>query len=153
MPLDSAFGEVSMAYGLNHYLVDKPLRDTLKYFMSREPELAGLGEFVGRELYELAYRVDRMSWPVHVMWSVRGERSDTVLLDPSLRQAVDRLLYEFGVNKPPYIGGSWHEHFASINLVGDLVSLAYSQSQCRRPMPLEVRGGQREGLLQEACGA
>lgn len=72
MPLDSAFGEVSMAYGLNHYLVDKPLRDTLKYFMSREPELAGLGEFVGRELYELAYRVDRMSWPVHVMWSVRG---------------------------------------------------------------------------------
>ncbi|BAN89753.1 DNA alkylation response protein [Aeropyrum camini] len=108
-----------MAYGLNHYLVDKPLRDTLKYFMSREPELAGLGEFVGRELYELAYRVDRMSWPVHVMWSVRGERSDTVLLDPSLRQAVDRLLYEFGVNKPPYIGGSWHEHFASINLVGD----------------------------------
>ncbi|BAA79340.2 acyl-CoA dehydrogenase [Aeropyrum pernix K1] len=119
MPLEPAFGEVSMAYGLNHYLVDKPLRDTLRYFTSKEPDLAGLGEYVGTELYEVAYRVDRLSWPVHVMWSVRGERSDTVLVDPALRRAVDRLMYEYGVNRHPYVGGSWHEHFAGINLVGD----------------------------------
>ncbi len=118
MPL-SGFEDLSLAYGLNHYLVDRPLRDVLRYYLGGEPGLAGLGDYVGRDLYEASYRVDRINPPVHIMWSVRGERSDKVWLDPMHRRVVEDLMLSYRVNSYPFNGGSWHEHYAGINLVGD----------------------------------
>ncbi len=118
MPLEGP-EYLSMAYGINHYDVDKPLNDVLKYFLGKAPNLSGLGEYAGTVLYELAYRIDKMSVPVHVMWDVRGRRADVSWLDPMERLAIVELIEKYGVNKPPFTGGSWHEHHAGINLIGD----------------------------------
>ena len=119
MPL-AGIEDLSLAYGINHYLVDTPLRDTLRYYLGSEPALSGLGEYAGGYLYEVAYRVDRINPPVHIMWSVRGERSDVAWLDPSHRKVVKDLMLTYGVNKHPFQEeGGWHTHYASINLIGD----------------------------------
>ncbi len=118
MPLAS-MEAVSFAYGLNHYRLDKPLRDTLKYYLGYEPGLDELGFYAGREVYEVAYRVDRMSRPELVYWSPLGERVELAWLDPAERAVVEDLVYRFRVNARPFEGGSWHEHYAAINLVGD----------------------------------
>ena len=118
MPL-SGPEALSMAYGINHYRVDKPLRDVLRHYLGREPGFDRLGEYAGRDLYEVAYRVDRLSPPVHIMYDVRGERVDLSWLDPAERRVVRDLMLEYKVNSFPFNGGSWHEHYAGINLVGD----------------------------------
>ncbi|MCE4620073.1 MAG: acyl-CoA dehydrogenase family protein [Desulfurococcales archaeon] len=118
MPL-SGPEALSMAYGVNHYRVDKPLRDVLRHYLGREPGFDPLGEYAGRDLYEVAYRVDRLSPPVHIMYDVRGERVDLSWLDPAERRVVRDLMLEYKVNSFPFNGGSWHEHYAGINLVGD----------------------------------
>ncbi|MCE4628100.1 MAG: acyl-CoA dehydrogenase family protein [Desulfurococcales archaeon] len=118
MPLEGP-EHLSMAYGLNHYALDRDLKDVLKYFLGRTPDLNALGKYAGSTLYETAYRVDRMSPPEHIMWDVRGYRADVVWLDPMEREVVKRLMIDYGVNKPPFAGGSWHEHYAGINLIGD----------------------------------
>ena len=118
MPL-SGPEALSMAYGMNHYRVDKPLRDVLRHYLGREPGFDRLGEYAGRDLYEVAYRVDRLSPPVHIMYDVRGERVDLSWLDPAERRVVRDLMLEYKVNSFPFNGGSWHEHYAGINLVGD----------------------------------
>ncbi|MEB3862285.1 MAG: acyl-CoA dehydrogenase family protein [Desulfurococcales archaeon] len=119
MPLAS-IEDLSLAYGMNHYLVDTPLRDTLRYYLGSEPSLSGLGEYAGGYLYEVAYRVDRINPPVHIMWSVRGDRSDVAWLDPSHRRVIKDLMLTYGVNRHPFQEeGGWHTHYASINLIGD----------------------------------
>lgn len=118
MPLEGP-GHLSMVYGLNHYRLDKPLQDILRYYLGRRPELDSLGEYVSTIVYEAMYRVDRMSPPIHVMWNLRGERADVSWLDPMERRIIRDLMLDYGVNKPPFNGGSWHEHYAGINLIGD----------------------------------
>jgi Acyl-CoA dehydrogenases len=111
--------DLSLAYGLNHYIVDSPLRDVLKAYLGFEPDLRALGELAGRELYEVAYRVDRLSEPVLVTWGVKGDRVDSVWLDPAERLLLEKLMWDIGVNRYPFTGGSWHEHYASLNVIGD----------------------------------
>jgi len=90
------FSYLSNAYGRNHFDIDKPLQKILEYFDSKT-NLSELGSFAGRELYEIADHVDKRAKPVHVMWSINGERVDEVWLDPSLRWAIDKLVKEFNV--------------------------------------------------------
>ena len=118
MPL-TAIEDLSFAYGLNHYLLDRPLRDVLRYHLGREPDLEGLGSYAGREVYELAYRVDRLSQPLLVTWGAGGERVDRVWLDPMERRVLEDLAYRYGVNGMPFRDGGWHGFYASINLLGD----------------------------------
>ncbi|MCE4624890.1 MAG: acyl-CoA dehydrogenase family protein [Desulfurococcales archaeon] len=145
MPLEG-LEHLSMAYGLNHYSLDRDLRETLKYFLGYEPDLNALGKYTGTTLYEVAYRVDRMSPPELIMWDVRGERAEVTWLDPMERMVIRDLMLEYGVNKPPFTGGSWHEHYAAINLIGDpgvaciftiTIQTAYA---LRKYGPDEVRG-------------
>lgn len=112
------FSYLSNAYGRNHFDIDKPLQKILEYFDSKT-NLSELGSFAGRELYEIADHVDKRAKPVHVMWSINGERVDEVWLDPSLRWAIDKLVKEFNVNKFPYKEGNWYKHYASIYLISD----------------------------------
>jgi len=110
---------VSPAYGINHYTVDKPYRLLLRYYTGEEPDFKDLGGYVGSRVYEVAYRVDRLSEPVLVNWSYLGENPDIVWLDPMERVVLEDLVSRFGVNRHPFEGRSWHHHYAGIYLVGD----------------------------------
>ena len=113
------YGYLSNSYGRNHFEVDRPFQDILRYFAGKVPDLRELGSFAGKELYEVADYVDKTAHPRHVMWSINGERVDEVWLAPSERAALERLSRGFRVNAPPYRGGTWFDHFASIYLISD----------------------------------
>ena len=121
--MGSADGEpyrhLSNAYGKNHFEVDKPFQSILGHFTGKVPDLSSLGSFAGIELYEVADYVDKTGAPKLITWSIGGERVDEVWLDPSERRVLQRLMTEFGVNKPPYRGGTWFDHYASIYLISD----------------------------------
>lgn len=110
---------MSNAYGRNHFDVDKPLHVVLEYFTGKVPSLSSLGSFAGKELYEVADYVDKVAKPRLVTWGIDGQRVDAVWLDPTERLVLERLFREFGVNKPPYRGGTWFEHYAAMYLVSD----------------------------------
>jgi hypothetical protein len=116
---DEFYGHLSNSYGKNHFEVDKPFQLILRYFTGKTPDLHNLGAFAGRELYEVADYVDKVARPRLVTWSINGERVDGVWLDPAQRQALERLFKEFGVNRPPYRGGTWFDHYASVYLISD----------------------------------
>jgi len=118
LPLNGLEG-VSYAYGLNHYEVDRPLRDLMAVYTKLRNDLSPLGKYVGTEVYEVAYRVDAESLPRLVNWGVNGERADYVWLDPHERQVVRDLMLRYGVNRYPFQGGTWHDHYAGIYLIGD----------------------------------
>ena len=111
--------KLSMISDLNHFSIDKPLQDALKYYMGKVASLEPLGEYIGKVVYELAYHVDRRGRPELIMWDLRGDRADIVWLDPMERRVVEDLMLVYGLNKAPFSDGSWHEHYAGINLVGD----------------------------------
>ena len=117
--VDEFYGQLSNSYGRNHFEVDKPFQLILRHFAGRVPDLAPLGAFAGKQLYELADYVDKTARPRLVNWSINGERVDGVWLDPSERLALDRLFKEFAVNRPPYRGGTWFDHYAAIYLISD----------------------------------
>jgi hypothetical protein len=118
MDSEDVYGHLSNSYGKNHFELDKPLQLVLSYFGSA-PALGALGAFAGRDLYEVADYVDKVARPRLVTWGINGERVDGVWLDPAERQALERLFREFGVNKPPYRGGTWFDHYASLYLISD----------------------------------
>jgi hypothetical protein len=115
---NETYRHLSNSYGKNHFEVDRPLKLVLRYFRM-VPDLSALGRFAGKELYEVADYVDKVARPRLVTWSINGERVDEVWLDPGERGALDKLFREFGVNKSPYRGGSWFDHYASIYLISD----------------------------------
>jgi acyl-CoA dehydrogenase len=118
MPL-SGLEHVSFAYGLDHYSLDTPYRLMLKHFIGVEPDFKELGKYVGRDVYEVAYRVDRLSVPVLINWSATGSNPDVTWLDPMERKVLVDLVLRYGVNRHPFEGRSWHNHYAGIYLIGD----------------------------------
>ncbi len=118
MPLYS-LEPISLAYDLNHYSLDKPLQDILEVFSKNRHNFQDLGKYVGRDIYEVAYRVDSFNEPMLVNWGVNGKRAEVVLLDPYERKVLVDLVKKFEVNSHPFIGKSWHNHYASLYLIGD----------------------------------
>ncbi|ARM75513.1 acyl-CoA dehydrogenase family protein [Acidianus manzaensis] len=118
MPLKS-IEDISFAYGLNHYSVDKPLKDLLKTYTNLKNDFTELGRFVGSEVYESAYRVDLESRPRLVNWSANGERVDYVWIDPFEKFILNELIIKYGVNRYPFNNGTWHDHYTGIYLIGD----------------------------------
>ncbi len=118
MPL-SSLEHISLAYGLDHYSLDRPYRFMLKYFIGEDPDLKELGRYTGTEVYEVAYRVDRLSFPLLVNWSVTEKNPDISWLDPMERKVLVDLVSKFGINRHPFEGRSWQNHYAGIYLVGD----------------------------------
>ncbi|WP_069807785.1 acyl-CoA dehydrogenase family protein [Vulcanisaeta thermophila] len=113
------YGFLSNIYGINVYDADKPLQRVLQYFLGKIPSFHDLGVFAGRDLLEITDYVDKVSRPRHIMWDINGNRVDRVWLNPAEKWAIERLVIDFGINKPPYHGGSWHEHYAMGYLVSD----------------------------------
>lgn len=119
MSSENVYSHLSNSYGKNHFEIDKPLQLILQYFTGKVTKLSSLGAFSGRELYEVADYVDKIANPKHIMWSINGERVDDVWLAPSERVVLDKLFKEFAVNRSPYRGGTWFDHYASIYLISD----------------------------------
>ncbi|HXX72122.1 MAG TPA: acyl-CoA dehydrogenase family protein [Candidatus Acidoferrales bacterium] len=117
--MDDVYRHLSNSYGKNHFEIDKPFQAVLQYFLGRVPDLSQLGSFAGEELYEVADYTDKVAHPRQVMWSINGERVDDVWLNPAERWVLERLFKDFGVNKLPYRGKTWLDHYASIYLISD----------------------------------
>ncbi|MEM3832546.1 MAG: acyl-CoA dehydrogenase family protein [Thermoprotei archaeon] len=117
--MDDTYSYLSNVYGKNHFELDKPFRVILEYYIGKSVDFSELGKFVGKELYEIADYIDKNANPKHIMWSVNGERVDSVWLDPAQRWVLEKLLKEYSVNKPPYKEGNWHKHYASLYLISD----------------------------------
>ena len=118
MPL-SGLEPISPAYGPDHYTLDKPYRNLLRYHLKEDPDYSSLGRYTGTIVYETAYRVDLLSPPVLVNWSVLGDNPDVVLLDPMEKQVLLDLVTKYRVNTHPFEGRSWHHHYTGLYLVGD----------------------------------
>jgi len=118
MPL-AGLEPVSPAYGLDHYTLDKPYRNLLKYNIKEDPDYSDLGKYTGREVYETAYRVDLLSPPLLINWSTLGDNPDVALLDPMEKRVLLDLVLKYKVNTHPFLGRSWHHHYTGLYLVGD----------------------------------
>ena len=118
MPL-ADIREISLAYGLNHYLVDGSLRAVLGSHRVDHGILEPLGAYTGREVYEAAYNGDLRANPILANWSITGDKIDLAILDPLERRVLEDLVTVYGVNRHPFEGRPWHLHYASLYLVAD----------------------------------
>ena len=117
--MDDTYSHISNIYGMNHYEIDKPFQEILEFYAGKRLNLDRLGLYAGKELYEITDYIDKISPPVLKMWGIDGERIDSVLIDTMERQAIERLIKDFGINKPYFHGNSIIEHYAMGYLVAD----------------------------------
>lgn len=110
----------SYAYGKNHWQLEPDLRALLAQYWEdlpqHEEELSRFGEIAGGRAYEIADFVDRSAPPELVMHDLDGRRIDRARLAPAHLQLLRDIAY---INRPPYEGGSWHQHFAYGYLLAD----------------------------------
>jgi alkylation response protein AidB-like acyl-CoA dehydrogenase len=106
--------------GKNHWLLEPDLKAILsKYWPDlprQEPSLIEFGAMAGGRAYEVAEHVDRGATPILVMHDVDGNRIDRARLSPAHADLLKRIAF---INRPPYEGGSWHQHFAYGYLLAD----------------------------------
>jgi alkylation response protein AidB-like acyl-CoA dehydrogenase len=106
--------------GKNHWLLEPDLKAILgKYWPDWpqcEPALIDFGAIAGGQAYEVAEHIDRGAAPILVMHDVDGHRIDRAQLSPAHADLLKRIAY---INRPPYEGGSWHQHFAYGYLLAD----------------------------------
>jgi acyl-CoA dehydrogenase len=110
----------SYAYGKNHWLLDPDLKPVLRQYWKELPEnetrLAQFGATAGGPAYELADYIDRSAQPELVMFNLDGKRVDRVRLASNHASLLKEMAF---INRAPYTGGSWHEHFALGYLLAD----------------------------------
>lgn len=110
----------SYIYGKNHWLLEPDLKPLLKRYWKdysqKEDQLIRFGELAGGRAYEMADYIDRAALPELIMFDLDGNRIDRVRLDPAHLQLLKDLAF---INRAPYEGGSWHEHFTLGYLLAD----------------------------------
>jgi alkylation response protein AidB-like acyl-CoA dehydrogenase len=110
----------SYAYGKNHWLLEPDLKHILRRYWAglagRDEALSAFGALAGGRAYQVADWVDRAAPPELVMHDLDGRRVDRARLDPAHAELLIELA---AINRPPYEGGSWHEHFALGFLLAD----------------------------------
>ncbi len=110
----------SYAYGKNHWALEPDLPHLLsrywKGWTAHQAELERFGALAGGAAYRIADHVDKEARPVLVMHDLNGQRTDRVRLSPA-QEALNRELA--AMNRAPYQGGSWHQHFALGYLLAD----------------------------------
>lgn len=110
----------SYAYGKNHWALEPDLPSLLnrywKGWSAHQSELERFGALAGGAAYRIADHVDKEARPVLVMHDLNGQRIDRVRLSPA-QEALNRELA--AMNRAPYLGGSWHQHFALGYLLAD----------------------------------
>ena len=117
--MDDTYSHISNIYGMNHYEIDKPFQEILEFYAGKVLNLDRLGLYAGKELYEITDYIDKISPPALKMWGIDGERIDSVLIDTMEKQAIEKLIKDFGINKPYFHGKSIIEHYEMGYLVAD----------------------------------
>ncbi len=106
--------------GKNHWLLEPDLKPILSRYWpdlpKHESSLIEFGALAGGQAYEVAEHVDRGATPILVMHDVDGNRIDRAQLSPAHADLLKHLAF---INRPPYEGGSWHQHFAYGYLLAD----------------------------------
>ncbi len=110
----------SYAYGKNHWLLDPDAKPVLQQYWKELPQkedlLCRFGLAAGGPYYELADTIDRSSQPELITTGLDGKRIDRARLAPEHARLLKEMAF---INRPPYEGGSWHEHFALGYLLAD----------------------------------
>ncbi len=110
----------SYAYGRDHFQMDPDLAEVLGWSLGGKPEwidkLPAIGKIGGGRAYQVAAHVDREANPRLVMHDLDGRRVDRVELCPEHSALLTELA---DINRPPYEGGAWQEHFAYGYLIAD----------------------------------
>jgi len=100
-------------------ITSRPFKQLLRYFGYDGSQLSEVGDFAGKELYEVSDYVDKVARPKLVFWSSSGERVERVWLEPAERAVLERLVKHFKVNEKPYTSGDWFQYFCCVYLIGD----------------------------------
>jgi len=110
----------SYIHGLNHWQLEPDLRAVLERYWpaysQHEAEFERFGALVGERAYEIASWVDRSAVPELVMHDLDGCRVDRARLDPAHAALLKELAF---INRPPYEGGTWMQHYALGYLLAD----------------------------------
>lgn len=110
----------SYAYGKNHWSLDPDIKSILRQYWpaldKHETTLVDFGELVGGRAYQVVDWVDRAATPELVALDLDGKRVDRARLDPAHAQLLKDLAF---INRPPYEGGTWIQHFAYGYLLAD----------------------------------
>ena len=106
--------------GKNHWLLEPDLKAILRKYWPDLPQheaaLIEFGAVAGGRAYEVAEHIDRGAMPILVMHDVDGNRIDRAQLSPAHADLLKGIAF---INRPPYEGGSWHQHFAYGYLLAD----------------------------------
>jgi alkylation response protein AidB-like acyl-CoA dehydrogenase len=106
--------------GKNHWLLEPDLKAILRKYWpdwsQHEAALIDFGAVAGGRAYEVAEHIDRGATPLLVMHDVDGNRIDRAQLSPAHADLLKRIAF---INRPPYEGGSWHQHFTYGYLLAD----------------------------------
>jgi alkylation response protein AidB-like acyl-CoA dehydrogenase len=110
----------SYSCGKNHWLLEPDLKAILSQYWPDLPQheaaLIEFGEVAGGRAYEVAEHIVRGATPLLVMHDVNGNRIDRAQLSPAHADLLKRIAF---INRPPYEGGSWHQHFTYGYLLAD----------------------------------
>ena len=117
--MDDTYSYISNIYGKNHFDIDRPFQEILDFYLGKHLNLSPLGAYAGKDLYETTDYIDKVSPPLQKMWSIDGERIDSVLISPMEKHALEKLIHEYGISRPYFHGKSIMEHYAMGYLVAD----------------------------------
>ncbi len=117
--MDDTYSYISNIYGKNHYDIDLPFQEIVEFYAGKRLNLSPLGAYAGKQLYEITDYIDKISPPVLKMWGIDGERIDSVLINSVEKHTLDKLIKEFGINRPYFHGKSILDHYAMGYLVAD----------------------------------
>ncbi len=110
----------SYAYGKNHWSLEPDLKAILKGYWgeyeAHEEMLTRFGALAGGRVYDVADHIDHGATPVLVMHDLNGQRVDRARLCPAHADLLRELAF---INRAPYEGGSWHQHFTLGYLLAD----------------------------------
>lgn len=110
----------SYAYGKNHWLLDPDLKPILSQYWTglpeHEAELSQFGALAGGRAYQVAGHVDHDSPPTLVSHDLDGRRIDRARLCPEHAALLEDIAW---INRAPYQGGSWLQHYALGYLLAD----------------------------------
>lgn len=110
----------SYAFGKNHWTIDPDLPVLLSTYWPdarhHTDAFTQFGGIAGGKAYEIAYQIDRSAAPVLIMHDVNGQRIDRVHLNVAHAELLHTIAY---INRPPYEGGTWMQHFTYGYLLAD----------------------------------
>lgn len=110
------------SFGLNHYEIDRPLQQILKYAglpPKYEDVLHTLGKYAGTDLLEIIDYIDKISPPRLQTWDIDSQRFDWVQLNPSHRDLLYRLMSTGIVHSTFTENAPWQLHYAMQYLIAD----------------------------------